>query len=99
MLRKQKQTDLIRLFRFVIPSRLELEMSEPKSDVLPLHHGTILSGKQKTHRFLYHLNPLFASAKVLCFFVLTKFFENFSAKMLFFVPFELFLQGERCSRS
>lgn len=45
MLRKQKQTDLTRLFRFVIPSRLELEMSEPKSDVLPLHHGTIPSGK------------------------------------------------------
>lgn len=26
----------------VIPSGLEPEMSEPKSDVLPLHHGTIL---------------------------------------------------------
>lgn len=99
MLRKQKQTDLIRLFRFVIPSRLELEMSEPKSDVLPLHHGTIPSGNRKLIAFSIISIPLFASAKVLCFFVLTKFFENFSAKMLFFVPFELFLQGERCSRS
>ena len=51
MLRKQKQTDLIRLFRFVIPSRLELEMSEPKSDVLPLHHGTIPSGNRKLIAF------------------------------------------------
>lgn len=39
--RKQKR-ESNNLDSLVIPSGLEPEMSEPKSDVLPLHHGTIL---------------------------------------------------------
>ena len=38
--RKQKR-ESNNLDSLVIPSGLEPEMSEPKSDVLPLHHGTI----------------------------------------------------------
>ena len=37
--RKQKR-ESNNLDSLVIPSGLEPEMSEPKSDVLPLHHGT-----------------------------------------------------------
>ena len=40
--KKKKKRESNNLDSLVIPSGLEPEMSEPKSDVLPLHHGTIL---------------------------------------------------------
>ena len=61
---------------FVVPGGLEPPLAEPKSVVLPLHHGTI------------------ASAKVVLFYIPSKFFTNFFHSLfsssLFFFPFILF---------
>lgn len=86
---------------FVLLSRQDSNLKCLNQNQMCYHYTTGQShrGNRKLIAFSIISIPLFASAKVLCFFVLTKFFENFSAKMLFFVPFELFLQGERCSRS
>lgn len=58
---------------FVVPGGLEPPLAEPKSVVLPLHHGTI------------------ASAKVVLFYIPSKFFTNFFHSLfpssLFFFPF------------
>ena len=61
---------------FVVPGGLEPPLAEPKSVVLPLHHGTI------------------ASAKVVLFYIPSKFFTNFFSlsffSSLFSFPFILF---------
>ena len=61
---------------FVVPGGLEPPLAEPKSVVLPLHHGTI------------------ASAKVVLFYIPSKFFTNFFHSLfsssLFLFPFILF---------
>lgn len=54
--RKQKR-ESNNLDSLVIPSGLEPEMSEPKSDVLPLHHGTILQNTVKRSLELLSLFP------------------------------------------
>lgn len=58
---------------FVVPGGLEPPLAEPKSVVLPLHHGTI------------------ASAKVVLFYIPSKFFTNFFhslfSSLLFLFPF------------